>query len=201
MSKQFTNAAVVDKYFGRKDICLFAEKSVTCLFPLEGQSSKATDPSVAEWYAYLLYRTAIPNSYVFLALHLLRRISLAYVLDPSSPTPPNFYHSLLLSATILSSKYMMDDCFSNGSFHIASKRMFSVKEINNMEMSLLASLNWRIREEDEDLGLVLGTYEQEWAEKLAAEKMEKFQYDQRRQKVGRSGRRMSRAASGNNSRG
>ncbi|KAH8917361.1 hypothetical protein BT69DRAFT_671684 [Atractiella rhizophila] len=170
------------EYYGRKDICLFAEESVTCLFPLDDvespsapsdtfilKNSEEEEPAIAPWLARILARTAIPDTVIFHALHLLRRLSETHYVDAIKPTPNFFHHRLLFTSLVLASKYSIDNCYTNQSFSIAST-IFSLSEVNGMELSMLSSLEWRLRAKDEPLMEIILTYEAEWNGRLREEK-------------------------------
>jgi hypothetical protein len=50
----------------------------------------------------------------------------------------------MLTALILSTKYQHDDTYSNKSWSIASRGLFSLREVNSMEMEMLESLDFKI---------------------------------------------------------
>jgi len=56
----------------------------------------------------------------------------------------------------------MDDAYSNKSWAVAAGGAWTVKEIDRMEMEMLGSLGWRIREAGEDLGGTIEGYEEGW---------------------------------------
>ncbi|KAH8919917.1 hypothetical protein BT69DRAFT_1284444 [Atractiella rhizophila] len=157
------------RYYGRKDIALFCKENVTRYFArtLETTCTASTSkidtrpppPEIGEWIAYVLYRTALPLTTCYHALHLLHRLSQSFDSDPRSPSPPLFHHRLVFSAFVLACKYAMDDAYSNKSWAVASRDVFNVREISEMELSMLKSLDWVLREEGEDLDEVLQHWE------------------------------------------
>ncbi|KAH8915860.1 hypothetical protein BT69DRAFT_837985 [Atractiella rhizophila] len=154
----------IDKYYGRRDIAILCERTVTSLFhkskattPFSHAStSKAqTIPALREWIAYILYRTALPNTTVFHALHLLKRLAVNFACDPTLPSPPLFHHRLIFSCLVLATDWAMDDAYSKKSWSIACRHVFSLGEINEMEVSLLRSLDWTLRLPGEDLEAII----------------------------------------------
>ncbi|KAH8930450.1 hypothetical protein BT69DRAFT_1327916, partial [Atractiella rhizophila] len=73
-------------------------------------------------------------------------------MDPFLPPPALFYHRLLLASLSLACGYNMDDSYSNASWALASRGLFTTLEVNDMIVSMLASLDWRLRDDGEDLG-------------------------------------------------
>jgi len=140
-------------FYGREDISLLVERIFLNLFGTSDKSQKGGGGSLAEFVAYVLYRTDIPDSIVFHSLHLLRRLT---------PSPSDSKPLLLLSSFILATKYAMDDAYSNKSWSIAAKGLFTVKEINTMEFDLLSRLGGLLRDPGEDLGGRLEWYQMEW---------------------------------------
>jgi len=166
-----------DKFYGRRELALLCAQTAFELFPVPPSYEESSDyassssasldadvPPVAEWVAYFLYRTALPNTTAFYAIHLLRRVSVSFSADESSgiPEPHLLHHRLLLAAFILATKCLMDDCYSNKSFAIASRNLFSVSEIDRMELGMLGALGWRLRDDDEDVVEIVGAMEADW---------------------------------------
>jgi len=152
---------IKDTLYGRGEISLLAAKTVVSLFgPQRKNFSKVTheEMEVAEFVAYILYRTALPDPTIYHSLHLLRRLSQEFDAEPSSITP-FFYHKLVFSALVLATKYHMDDAYANSSWAIASQGLFSLKEINQMEFSMLSSLDWVLRLPGEDLETISQPWE------------------------------------------
>ncbi|KAH8926269.1 hypothetical protein BT69DRAFT_1279002 [Atractiella rhizophila] len=167
------------KYYGRKDICLLCEHTVHSLFPLPAkvakQIARATSssvigdspPTIGEWLAYFFYRTALPQTTVFHALHLLNRLSAVYSFSSAemdAPLARLVHHRLIFTALLLATKYSMDDSYSNRSFAIASKSLFTLREVNEMEMEMMSSLDWTLG--SPDLKEIVESYIAEWEEKL-----------------------------------
>jgi len=160
-----------DKYHGRRDICILVESMTNHIFPVPtsvASSSKSpAPPKMSGWLAYIFYRTALPNQTIFHAIHLLRRIAATLDFDPSISRSPLVQHRLVFTALVLATKYWMDDSYSNKSFSVASRGLFTLKEVNEMEFELLEGLNWKIGEEG--LVEILEGYEIEfsrWSQKL-----------------------------------
>ncbi|KAH8926268.1 hypothetical protein BT69DRAFT_1348165 [Atractiella rhizophila] len=137
--------------------------SMQALFPIPAcyVPTQVTPPRISTWMSHLLYRTSIPNSYVFFAIHLLLRLSRSHHAKQGGP-PPLFHHRLLLSALILSTSYLKDNSFSSRSWREASMSFWTIPQIDGMQLELLQALNWRLRLEGEDLGRLLEKYEVEW---------------------------------------
>jgi len=164
-STSSTRSNILDKYHGRRDICICVSLTVTNLFPIEASpiasSSKSKIPDLGEWLAYFLYRTGLPDQTVLHSLHLLRRIQHCFKFEPSM-VDGLVHHKLVFSTLVLACQFWMDDCYSNKSFGIASKGLFSLKEVNMMEMEMLRCLEWQIGEEG--LLEIIESYEIEFHE-------------------------------------
>ncbi|KAH8918169.1 hypothetical protein BT69DRAFT_1301217 [Atractiella rhizophila] len=173
---------VADKFYGRKDISLHAAKVVQQLFPSNVSSSSAgstsSNPSpapLAEWYAYVLFRTALPNATIFHALYLLQRLSHTFVVDETVPSPPVLQYQLLYSATILATNYQMDDCYSNASWSIASRSLFSLEQTNIMQMTMFENLDFSLHIDPEEVEALELDWERERL--LAKEKVKKLAFN------------------------
>ncbi|KAH8927003.1 hypothetical protein BT69DRAFT_1294418 [Atractiella rhizophila] len=182
VSVQTKKNQTMDKYHGRRDISEYAAKTVASLFPLNTPPSSPTAskeaPTLAEWYSYLLYRTALPERTVFLALRLVSRLSHLFTIDEDFPTPPQLHYQLLYSATILATNWEMDDCYSNSSWSIASNNLFSLKETNELQFAMLENLDFRIREDGEETEIQLQAMERSF--KLWVEERETMEQERAR---------------------
>jgi len=162
---------LLQQFYGRRGISLLAERTVVGLFERTGLSVLANEershpasasvltttspPSIAEFVAYVLYRTALPNIIIFHAFHLLGRLSREFEPDPLLSSSPLFYHGLVFTSLVLATKYLMDDAYDNNSWSIASMGLFTLRDVNAMERSVFAALDMRLRVGGEDLGAIL----------------------------------------------
>ncbi|KAH8928636.1 hypothetical protein BT69DRAFT_1276939 [Atractiella rhizophila] len=148
--------AVRDRYFGFKDISQFTSEIVYSLFdfprpPRKTLFSKAAPPTkvvppLPDFLAYILLRTALPNSTVYHALHLLGRLSFAHTPFPSTPIPPQTLpHFLLLCSLNLATTYSMDNSYATDSWSIASRSLFTVSQIDDGILWMLSKLDWVLR--------------------------------------------------------
>ncbi|KAH8918144.1 hypothetical protein BT69DRAFT_1301225 [Atractiella rhizophila] len=141
-------------------------------------------PVLSEWIAWFLVRTALPNSAVFHSLHLLRRVSARYSFSGNSlrsPFPSLFHHCLFLSSMMLAMKYTADDCYDNPAFTTAARDLFTLWEVNEMELTLFRLLNWQIRLPYEDLEAIVKEMEEEFEDSLEIERLRKKELERVRE--------------------
>lgn len=136
-----------------------SESIITALFacPLDSTSSSANGPSasasrppprLAEFVAYALHRTRLPDIITFQALFLLRRLKSRFPAARGSSG-----HRLFISALMLASKSSCDDTYSNKSWTIVCQGLFSFREVNQMERELFGYLDFRVNVEMDELSL------------------------------------------------
>ncbi|KAH8920532.1 hypothetical protein BT69DRAFT_1283906 [Atractiella rhizophila] len=153
------------KHWCREELCIFAEQAVLALFPIEPECQVPTSqPRLSVWLSYVLLRTELPDAHLFYALHLLRRLSISYAPASSSigDYPPLFHHQLLLASLVLSGAYACDTAFTLASWKKASMEIWSVGEIEELQFEMFRVLEFKLREEGEDLDAVVRGYEMEW---------------------------------------
>jgi hypothetical protein len=103
-------------------------------------------PRLAEFIAYALHRTRLPEEITFQALFLLRRLKCRFPAARGSSG-----HRLFISALMLASKSSCDDTYSNKSWTIVSQGLFSLREVNQMERELFGYLGYKVNVEVEEL--------------------------------------------------
>lgn len=108
----------------------------------------------AEFIAYALYRTRLPEAVTFQALYLLLRLKIRFPAARGSSG-----HRLFISALMIASKSSCDDTYSNKSWAIVGQGLFSLREINQMERELFGYLGYKVNVSPEDLEVF--TYELE----------------------------------------
>jgi hypothetical protein len=134
-----------------------SENVITALFacPLDSTSSSVNaHPTcvarptrrLAEFIAYALHRTRLPEEVTFQALFLLRRLKNRFPAARGSSG-----HRLFISALMLASKSSCDDTYSNKSWTIVSQGLFSLREVNQMERELFGYLGFKVNVEMEEL--------------------------------------------------
>ncbi|KAH8914689.1 hypothetical protein BT69DRAFT_1289851 [Atractiella rhizophila] len=165
-----------DNYYGRKEISQLIERTVFKLFPKHRDTDSASpfrqlDPnaipsssskggesddfawsskcneSVSHWLAWVLYRAKLPEFIIHHSLYLLHRLSSTYSFTMST-TDDLLHRRLIFTSLILATKYSLDNSYTNASWSEASKYLFSVREISQMELEVLSWLGWRLGEPD-----------------------------------------------------
>jgi len=75
----------------------------------------------------------------FIALDLLQRLKARF---PSAKGSSG--HRLFISASMIASKIICDDIYSNKSWCIVGQGMFALWEINQMEREMCSYLKWQL---------------------------------------------------------
>ncbi|KAH8927129.1 hypothetical protein BT69DRAFT_1347491 [Atractiella rhizophila] len=155
------------KYSSHRDLAvLFADTLVKLFGAVTRSSEPIKKHCLKTWIAYVLYRTDVPNPTVFHAIHLVKRLSRSFETSPNANVPPFFHERIFLSSLVLASAYSLDNSYANSSWSIASKGIFSVGEIDEMEMELFRCLSFSLRQEGEDLDSILRAEEKAWSQGL-----------------------------------
>lgn len=105
-------------------------------------------PTLAHFVAYALYRTRLPHFVTLTALLLLRRLKTRFPAARGSSG-----HRLFISAFMIASKVVCDDTYSNQSWCTVGQKMFSLKEMNQMEREMCGYLEWNLVSVDESAPL------------------------------------------------
>jgi hypothetical protein len=96
-------------------------------------------PTLAHFIAYALHRTRRPHFVTLLSLLLLRRLK-----TRNPTTHGSSGHRLLISALMISCKVVCGDTYSNQSWRVVGQKMFSLKEVNQMEREMFNYLQWNL---------------------------------------------------------
>lgn len=99
----------------------------------------APTPTLAHFVAYALHRTRLPSVVTFAALLLLHRLKARFPAARGSSG-----HRLFISAFMIASKVICDDTYSNQSWCIVGQKLFTLKEINQMEREMCGYLEWNV---------------------------------------------------------
>lgn len=102
-------------------------------------SPNAPQPALGHFVAYALHRTKLPHFVTLVGLILLQRLKARY---PSARGSSG--HRLFISAFMIASKVVCDDTYSNQSWCIVAQKMFSLKEMNQMEREMCGYLEWNL---------------------------------------------------------
>lgn len=130
----------------------------TTSMPPHSQSRPLTLPvqhPLLEFIAYALYRTRLPPLVVYQGLYLLRRLKQRFPACRGSSG-----HRLFISALMLASKVLCDDTYSNKSWTIVGQGLFTLRDINTMEVELFAFLDYRVNVRPDELRLFVALLEQ-----------------------------------------
>jgi hypothetical protein len=96
-------------------------------------------PTLAHFVAYALHRTRFPHFVTLFALLLLRRLKTRFPAARGSSG-----QRLFIAAFMIASKVVCDDTYSNRSWCLVCRRMFSLKELNQMEREMCCYLEWNL---------------------------------------------------------
>ncbi|KAH8917074.1 hypothetical protein BT69DRAFT_1269435 [Atractiella rhizophila] len=182
LSTKRSSVTLDDSLYGYRDITAYASALVVSLFPkrLSLPGRRPGPPPLPQFYAYALYRTDLPTFTVLFACHLLRRLARYWRTDEKIPAPADFHHRLLLTATIMSCNYLHDEAYSLKSWSIASQGMLTLRELRDMQLSMFANLDWKLRDEGEELEEILDVEEGRWKRMLEREERERLAAKQKK---------------------
>jgi hypothetical protein len=107
--------------------------------PASSVEPNAPLPTLAHFIAYALHRTRLPHFVTLVALLLLRRLKTRFPAARGSSG-----HRLFISAFMIASKVVCDDTYSNQSWCVVGQKMFSLKEMNQMEREMCGYLEWNL---------------------------------------------------------
>ncbi|WVO22212.1 uncharacterized protein IAS62_003542 [Cryptococcus decagattii] len=139
-----------DPYYGHEETAVLAARFITHLFQCPNVPAPSTPgaptPALAHFVAYALHRTRLPSVVTFAALLLLQRLKRRYPAARGSSG-----HRLFISAFMIASKVICDDTYSNQSWGIVAQKMFTLKEINQMEREMCGYLEWHLNFGDREM--------------------------------------------------
>ncbi|KAJ1657938.1 hypothetical protein IWQ61_002738 [Dispira simplex] len=135
----------------RADVIAIAEQMVNWLFSCSPQTDKQSTtgkgqsnnnlPSLSSFIRSVVHRTQTPVTAIITALIYLCRLKQRH---PSCKGSPGAGHRLILAALITATKYLYDDAYHNRSWVTVSQGLFTLGEVNQMEMEFLVFLNFRL---------------------------------------------------------
>ncbi|KAJ3500969.1 hypothetical protein NMY22_g19081 [Coprinellus aureogranulatus] len=120
------------------------KKGATAYYPSINKNPLFKLPT---FISYILRRTDLPSTVIFSALILVQRLKC--VCPPGERSAIG--HRIILSALMLSAKYLLERTYDNRSWRIASGRLFSLQEINQMERDMCLLLDWDLTIDNEIL--------------------------------------------------
>lgn len=148
MPKHYTSIAQNSSIFGIQELASMTEVFLTRLFQCPPTSTAAhssqkhgssSAPALAEFTAYLLTRTRLSVNCLFVALFYLNKLKQRFPQAKGSSG-----HRLILSALIVSQKFVNDDTYNNKTWSTVATGVFTLQEINQMERELCAFLEWKL---------------------------------------------------------
>ncbi|RKP35848.1 hypothetical protein BJ085DRAFT_12138, partial [Dimargaris cristalligena] len=98
-------------------------------------------PTLGSFIRSVVHRTQTPITAIITALIYLCRLKQRH---PSCKGSPGAGHRLILAALITATKSLYDDAYHNRSWVTVSQGLFSLAEVNQMEMEFLVFLNFRL---------------------------------------------------------
>jgi hypothetical protein len=138
-----------DPYYGHEETSALCTRFITSLFQCSNIPTATApgtpQPTLTHFVAYALYRTRLPSIVTFAALQLLQRLKTRFPAARGSSG-----HRLFISAFMIASKVICDDTYSNQSWGIVAQKMFTLKEINQMERELCGFLEWNLNVQGEE---------------------------------------------------
>ncbi|KAH7070882.1 hypothetical protein BKA62DRAFT_628864, partial [Auriculariales sp. MPI-PUGE-AT-0066] len=96
-------------------------------------------PPLANFIAYILYRTRLEPCTMYAAMFFLQRFKSQY---PRSRGGSG--QKLFLAAYMISTKVLHDNAYGNSSWYIAGQGIFTQSCINQMELQLCLHLDWKL---------------------------------------------------------
>ncbi|TFK33907.1 hypothetical protein BDQ12DRAFT_585610, partial [Crucibulum laeve] len=128
-------------FYGHEVIARICARFITSLFacPELPPSSMQSQQKLPYFIAYALHRTKLHGSVTFAALMLLSRLKNRFPTVRGSSG-----HRLFITAFMIASKVICDDTYSNKSWRIVAQRMFTIREINQMERDMCYYLDWEL---------------------------------------------------------
>ncbi|KAF5311404.1 hypothetical protein D9611_011597 [Ephemerocybe angulata] len=133
-----------DPFYGHESIARLCARFITHLFACPEYSPATTSlAKLPHFIAYALYRTKLHSSVTFASLVLLQRLKARFPTTHGSSG-----HRLFISAFMIASKVICDDTYSNKSWSIVAKEMFSLREVNQMEREMCNYLDWELTVDD-----------------------------------------------------
>ncbi|KAI8803600.1 hypothetical protein BJ742DRAFT_682926, partial [Cladochytrium replicatum] len=98
-------------------------------------------PGLAQFIMSVMHRTRSSLSSLALALFYLTRLK---QIHPFCRGSHGSGHRLVLAALIVASKYLYDDTFNNKAWSSVSSGLYSLEEVNQMEIELLFFLKYQL---------------------------------------------------------
>nr|KAJ3421830.1 hypothetical protein HK105_002136 [Polyrhizophydium stewartii] len=96
---------------------------------------------LCQFIATIMSRTRLSSNTLVLAFLYLDRLK---SMHPRCKGSPGSAHRLILSAIMLAAKFLYDDTFDNTAWATVSSGLFSLEQVNHMEMEMLYFLNFRL---------------------------------------------------------
>ncbi|KAJ1986120.1 hypothetical protein H4R33_003545 [Dimargaris cristalligena] len=118
-----------------------AESAPAAVPSLGGSAPPANLPTLGSFIRSVVHRTQTPITAIITALIYLCRLKQRH---PSCKGSPGAGHRLILAALITATKSLYDDAYHNRSWVTVSQGLFSLAEVNQMEMEFLVFLNFRL---------------------------------------------------------
>lgn len=132
-----------DPYYGHEEVAKMSARFIMSLFTCPNvppaTNPPTPQPPLAHFIAYALHRTRLPHFVTLAGLLLLQRLKTRY---PSAKGSSG--HRLFISAFMIASKVICDDTYSNASWCIVAQKMFTLKEMNQMEREMCGYLEWNL---------------------------------------------------------
>lgn len=97
----------------------------------------SSHPPLDQYIAYIHHRTRLDSSVTFTALVLLQRLKACF---PTAKGQSG--HRLFISALMIAAKVICDGTYSNKSFLLAARGLYSLREFNQMEREMCGFLDW-----------------------------------------------------------
>ncbi|KAJ7739519.1 hypothetical protein B0H16DRAFT_1235762, partial [Mycena metata] len=128
-----------DYFFGRGDVAGTTSRFITHLFDcsLFPPQTARMNFYLPCFIAFIMHCANLHESVLFVALQLILRLRQRFPTDKGISG-----HRLFITAYMVSSKLLCDDCYPNKSWHEVSRGMYAVYEINKMERDFCRHLQW-----------------------------------------------------------
>ncbi|KAF5325764.1 hypothetical protein D9611_000662 [Ephemerocybe angulata] len=140
-TKPNTSDATHDPFDSPEPLARICARFITHLFacPVAPARDRRLQSRLDHFIAYTLRRTNLAPPITFASLILLQRLKFKF-----PTTAGNDGHRLFITAFMISSKVFCDHTFSNESWRLVSRNMFTLKQLNRMEREMCNYLDWNL---------------------------------------------------------
>ncbi|KAL0578906.1 hypothetical protein V5O48_003097 [Marasmius crinis-equi] len=147
-------------YYGHEYIARLCTRFITHLFACPEYPPSSTlqlQARLPQFIAYTLHRTNLHPSVTCTSLILLQRLKNRFPTAQGSSG-----QRLFISAFMVASKVIYDDTYSNESWTFVAQKLFTLREINQMEREMCNYLDWDLTVDNSTLSCFEDTLKQDF---------------------------------------